>query len=241
MATRIFKQFFDKTSSTYTYLIGDLTDKSAVLIDTVKEQFDRDFETLKEFKFDKIFLLSTHVHADHVTGNALLKEKLADKAKSVISKYYTNAKADLHIGEDDTINCGSIKLNFLYTPGHTEGCISIVDHANGRVFTGDTLLIRGCGRTDFQGGDAAKLYDSVHKKLFSLPKYYNVYPAHDYKGKTSSSISEEIEFNPRLNKSKDEFINLMNNLNLAYPKLIDVAVPYNLNCGYDPQTITSSS
>lgn len=232
--SQIFRQFFDKTSSTYTYLLADLSERAAILIDTVQEQADREFETLKELKINKVFLLSTHIHADHVTGNAILKDKLGKQAHSVISRYYPTAKADIRVGEEDCLTCGSMKLNFLSTPGHTEGCLSIVDHNNGRVFTGDTLLIRGCGRTDFQGGDSEKLYESITKKLFSLPKHYSVYPAHDYKGRTVSSIEEEMELNPRLNKSKDEFLSIMSNLNLAYPKLIDIAVPANLNCGYDP-------
>lgn len=231
---QIFKQFFDKQSSTYTYLIGDVTKREAVIIDTVQECVKRELEFVKEFNFDKIYLLSTHIHADHVTGNALIKEAIGDRAKSYIPKYYGDkAKADFYLDESINIQCGDIKLDFLHTPGHTSGCMSIVDHKNKRVFTGDTLLIRGCGRTDFQGGSSEQLYESVHNKLFKLPLDYTVYPAHDYNGRTSSSIYEETKFNPRLTKSKEEFINIMSNLNLAYPKLIDIAVPRNFNCGYD--------
>lgn len=230
---RIFRQFFDKNSSTYTYLIGDLTNKVAVLIDTVQEHVQRELTIIQELGFEKIYLLSTHIHADHVTGNALLKQKLETRAQSVVSKYYQEARADIKVGEEDELCFGQLKLNFLHTPGHTAGCISIVDHEHKRVFTGDTLLIRGCGRTDFQGGSPSQLYDSVHQKLFKLPEDYTVFPAHDYNGRTASSIGEEIKFNPRLGKSKDEFVDIMANLNLAYPKLIDLAVPRNLNCGYD--------
>lgn len=228
----IFRQFFDSKSSTYTYMLGDLVNKLAIFIDTVHEQVDRELSTIDEFKFDKIYLLSTHIHADHITGNAQLKTKLGLKAISVLSKYYDGAKADRYVGEEDQLELGCFKLKFLHTPGHTAGCLSIVDHENKRIFTGDTLLIRGCGRTDFQGGNSGDLYDSVHKKLFTLPKSYTVYPAHDYKGRTATSIGEEIEFNPRLTKPKEEFIQIMANLNLAYPKMIDIAVPANLNCGF---------
>lgn len=232
---QVFRQFFDKTSSTYTYLLGDIQRGEAALIDTVYEQVSRELNTIKEFGFKKIYLLSTHIHADHITGNALLKEKLGSTtASSVISKYYEPAaRADLSVGEGDQLDVGAFKLNFIHTPGHTSGCLCIVDHQNKRLFTGDTLLIRGCGRTDFQGGSSEALYESVRNKLFKLPIDYTVYPAHDYNGRTASSIDEEIKFNPRLTKSKEEFVYIMANLNLAYPKLLDVAVPRNLNCGYE--------
>lgn len=229
---QLFRQFFDKNSSTYTYLIGDLEARCAVFIDTVQEHVKRELQTIEEFNLEKIYLLSTHVHADHITGNWLLKKELGARAESVISKYYQDAEADRKVGEGDTLTFGKFKLSFLHTPGHTSGCLCIVDHENRRVFTGDTLLIRGCGRTDFQGGSSEKLYESVQTKLFKLPADYKVYPAHDYNGRMASSIYEEIKFNPRLSKSKEEFVNIMKNLNLAYPKLIDVAVPCNLNCGF---------
>lgn len=229
----IFRQFFDKTSSTYTYLLGDIPNRLAVLIDTVQEQVPRELNFIRELNFERIYLLSTHIHADHITGNSLIKEKLGNEnAISFISKYYGTAKADNQVGEDESFEAGSFKLRFLHTPGHTAGCLCIVDDQNRRVFTGDTLLIRGCGRTDFQGGSSEALYESVHSKLFRLPQDYAVYPAHDYNGRTSSSIGEEIRCNPRLSKSKEEFVNIMENLKLDYPKLLDVAVPRNLNCGY---------
>lgn len=236
MRNKIFRQFFDPNSSTYTYLLGDLVNRVGIFIDTVQEQVQRELITIQEFDFEKIYLLSTHIHADHITGNALLKDELGIKAESIISEYYDNAKADRHVGENEVLHLGDFKLNLLHTPGHTTGCLCIVDNENERVFTGDTLLIRGCGRTDFQGGSSADLYESVHKKLFILPTSYTVYPAHDYKGRTASSIYEEKKFNPRLSKSKEEFIEIMKNLNLAYPKLIDIAVPRNLNCGYDERS-----
>lgn len=230
---QVFRQFFDKNSSTYTYLLGDIKNRCAVLIDTVQEQVKRDLSFIDEFGFERVHLLSTHIHADHITGNAQIKRKLGSKAVSVLSRYYPDARADKRVGDRDTIRVGRFNLEFLHTPGHTAGCMSIVDHDNRCVFTGDTLLIRGCGRTDFQGGDSEQLYESVHNKLFQLPRDYTVWPAHDYNGNTASSIGEEIDFNSRLSKSKREFVELMANLNLAYPKLIDVAVPRNLNCGFE--------
>lgn len=230
---QIFRQYFDKTSCTYTYFLGDLKSRIGIFIDTVQEFAKRDLRTIEEFKIDRVYLLSTHVHADHITGNAILKQELGpERARSVISKYYGDARADQLVGDGNQLELGCYKLKFLHTPGHTSGCLCILDDEQRRVFTGDTLLIRGCGRTDFQGGSSEKLYESVHKKLFTLPLDYTVYPAHDYNGMTATSIGEELEFNPRLTKSKPEFIEIMSNLNLAYPKLIDVAVPKNLRCGY---------
>lgn len=235
MASLLFRQLFDQKSSTYTYIIADLVLKNAILIDTVREQFDRDSKLLDELGIKTLSLLNTHIHADHVTANHLFKLKFKSSATSYISKYYvsSDAKADKHIGEKDSVQLskGGFKISFLHTPGHTEGCLSIVDHSHKRVFTGDTLLIRGCGRTDFQGGSADQLYQSIHEKLFKLPLDYTVYPAHDYNGRTASSIFEEINFNPRLTKTQAEFIKLMNELQLARPKMIDLAVPANLNCG----------
>lgn len=231
---RIFRQFFDKTSSTYTYLLADLTEKMAILIDACQDCVQRELKTIDELRIKKIYLLSTHIHADHITGNALLKRQLGpSRSTSLISKYYQNARADAQIGEDETLSVGCFNLSFIHTPGHTSGCLCIVDHENRRVFTGDTLLVRGCGRTDFQGGSSEQLYDSVRGKLFKLPRDYTVYPAHDYTGATATSIGEEIDLNPRLSKSRDQFVEIMSSLNLAYPKLIDVAVPRNLNCGYE--------
>lgn len=229
----IFRQLFDKSSSTYTYLIGDRDLGVAALIDSVKECVQRDMNLLSELSFQNLYLINTHAHADHITGNAIIKEKWkGGECTSVLSKYYPGARADQFVGDGDELSIGRLKLKFLHTPGHTTGCLSIVDHDNKKVFTGDTLLIRGCGRTDFQGGSSDQLYNSVQKKLFTLPKDYLVYPGHDYSGQTSSTIGEEIEFNPRLSKSESEFVNIMSNLNLAYPKLLDIAVPANLNCGY---------
>ena len=190
------------------------------------------------------YVLNTHVHADHITGSGAIKDKLLRETsqqasapahvhipQSVISKA-SGAKADLHVVEGDVISIGSnVNLTVLSTPGHTNGCVTYVDYANCLAFTGDTLLIRGCGRTDFQDGSSATLFDSVHEKIFQLPDHFKLYPAHDYKGFTVTSVGEEKQFNPRLTKSKSEFEKLMANLGLDYPKMIDKAVPANLMCG----------
>lgn len=175
--------------------------------------------------------VNTHAHADHITGTHLLKQKI-DGLQSVISKA-SGAKADLTVEPGDRIVFGARHLEVRPTPGHTEGCVSYVADDNAFVLTGDALLIHGCGRTDFQGGSAATLYNSVHTQLFSLPASTIVYPAHDYNGRFKSTIGAELDTNPRLgkDKTKDEFVDIMANLNLSYPKKIDVAVPANLRCG----------
>ena len=169
------------------------------------------------------------MHADHVTSTGRIK-KFNLNVKSIISTV-SNANADIKVNEGDKITFGDQELTCLSTPGHTDGCFSYVDHKNKFVFTGDALLVRGCGRCDFQQGSAHKLYESVHKKIFTLPDDYTVLPAHDYNGFTSSTVIEEKLNNPRLSKSKNEFISIMNNLQLDLPKLIDLAVPANMVCG----------
>ena len=231
----IFRQLFDKISSTYTYIIGDTNTREAVIVDSVLEQAERDVKLMGELNLRLKYCISTHVHADHVTGNAKLKlnfehkqqqqeimnEQEPMKLESVISES-SGAKADLYVNETSSLSLGeAIKLNFLLTPGHTNGCMAIVDHKHRLVFTGDTLLIRGCGRTDFQEGNSTRLYRSVHDKLFTLPPDYLVFPAHDYNGRTVTSIAEEKQHNPRLTKSLDEFVHIMDNLNLPKPIMID--------------------
>jgi sulfur dioxygenase len=172
------------------------------------------------------------MHADHITGSGKLKEIFKDDGcTSVISRAST-AKADILVDNGDKIAFGDNRsFTCIATPGHTAGCFSYVLDDESKVFTGDTLLIRGCGRTDFQGGSAATLFDTVHAKLFTLPDDCAVYPAHDYKGETSSTIKEEREHNPRLTKDKAAYIELMGNLNLSYPKKIDASLPANMECG----------
>ncbi|XP_055801374.1 persulfide dioxygenase ETHE1 homolog, mitochondrial-like [Solanum dulcamara] len=233
----LFRQLFDKESSTYTYLLADSLHphKPALLIDPVDRTVDRDLALIKELGLKLIYAINTHVHADHVTGSGLIKTKFPH-VKSVISKA-SNAKADLFVEPGDKIYFGSIFLEVRATPGHTVGCVTYVtgDGVNQpqprMAFTGDALLIRGCGRTDFQGGSSDKLYDSVHSQIFTLPKDTLVYPAHDYKGFTVSTVGEELLYNPRLTKDKETFKNIMQNLNLSYPKMIDIAVPSNMVCG----------
>ncbi|XP_050384481.1 persulfide dioxygenase ETHE1 homolog, mitochondrial [Argentina anserina] len=233
----LFRQLFEKDSSTYTYLLADVShpDKPALLIDPVDKTVERDLSLVKELGLKLVYAMNTHVHADHITGTGLIKSKV-DGVKSVISRA-SKSKADHLIEAGDKIYFGDLYLEVRATPGHTVGCVSYVtgDGPNQpqprMAFTGDTLLIRGCGRTDFQGGSSDQLYESVHSQIFTLPKDTLIYPAHDYKGFTVSTVGEEMVYNPRLTKDKEGFQNIMSNLKLAYPKMIDVAVPANLVCG----------
>ena len=237
----LFRQLFDRTSCTYTYLLAHLTIRTAVLIDPVDTHIDRDLKLISELGLHLTHVLNTHVHADHVSASGHIKRKLPH-VKSVISKA-SAASADILVSSDDCIPIGpTFALRVIQTPGHTKGCVSyylppLNDNFSGMVFTGDALFIRGCGRTDFQGGSPHDMYHSVHQKLFSLPPDTIVYPGHDYKGMNCSTIAEELAFNPRLRKgiSEQQFVTIMNELHLAYPKLMDVAVPANLNCGIGPE------
>ncbi|KAF6264198.1 beta-lactamase-like protein [Scenedesmus sp. NREL 46B-D3] len=201
----VFRQLFDKESSTYTYLLADAETKEAMLIDPVLEQVERDLQIIDEMGLRLVQTPNTHCHADHITGSGKIKS-LRPGVKSLIGAD-TGAAADVHLREGDTIKCGAIELRVLSTPGHTSSCSSYYMPPDGpdgvgRVFTGDALLIRGCGRTDLQEGDAKRLYGSVHSRLFTLPDDTLVYPAHDYKEKTH---------NPRLSKSQSEFEDIMAN------------------------------
>ncbi|XP_067630395.1 persulfide dioxygenase ETHE1, mitochondrial [Eurosta solidaginis] len=224
-----FRQLFDEASWTYTYLLADTNTKEAIIIDPVLEKSKRDAYLVKEFGFRLKYAMNTHMHADHITGSGWLKQLLPG-SKSVIAKS-SGAKADIQLQEGEPIIFGRHRIDTLATPGHTNGCMSYVIHEQGCIFTGDTVLIRGCGRTDFQEGDASHLYDNVHNKIFTLPENFRIYPAHDYKGVMESSVWEEKTYNQRLTKTKAEFIEIMKNLNLPYPKKIDVAVPANRECG----------
>jgi sulfur dioxygenase len=226
----IFRQLFDAESWTYTYLLADPNTHEAILIDSVQEQAERDAKVLHELGLTLKYLLETHVHADHITGVSKLKG-IYPTAQSVVSERAGASCADIKVNDKDHIQVGSIVIQVLATPGHTDGCVSY--YTDGKVFTGDALLIRGCGRTDFQQGDAGRLYDSVTRQLFTLPDETLVYPAHNYIGLTCSSIGEEKHHNPRLgeHKNREEFISIMNNLNLPYPKKIMESVPANLECG----------
>ncbi|CAN6931679.1 unnamed protein product [Brassica oleracea] len=237
----LFRQLFEKESSTFTYLLADVSNpvKPALLIDPVDKTVDRDLKLINELGLKLVYAMNTHVHADHVTGTGLLKTKVPG-VKSVISKA-SGSKADMFLEPGDRVSIGDIYLEVRATPGHTAGCVTYVtgeeaDQPQPRMaFTGDAVLIRGCGRTDFQGGSSDQLYESVHSQasfhanlIFTLPKDTLIYPAHDYKGYEVSTVGEEMQHNPRLTKDKETFKSIMSNLNLAYPKMIDVAVPANM-------------
>jgi sulfur dioxygenase len=229
----IFRQLFDKESSTYTYLLGDPESREAIIIDPVDAHADRDIKVVADLGLDLVYGLNTHAHADHITGTSLLRDKLVSKRfQSVISEA-SNAKADVRVKDGDKIYFGKRYIEVLLTPGHTAGCASFVTDDSSKVFTGDTLLIGGCGRTDFQEGSATTLFSSVRERLFTLPDTTTVFPAHDYKGLTCSSIGEEKANNPRLNMkiTEAEFVQIMADLKLAHPKMLDVALPKNMSCG----------
>ena len=224
----IFKQLFDTPSSTYTYLIADKVSGEAALIDPVASHVDSYLVLLLEINSRLRYSLETHVHADHITASGLLR--LKTQAATGVSQQCGALTADLQLNDGDILNLGAEKISVIATPGHTPGSISFL--WRNYLFTGDSLLINGCGRTDFQGGDAGTLYDSITKKLFILPDETLVYPAHDYSGRTVSHIGQEKSMNPRLaNISRVEFIHLMQSLKLPKPKLIDIAVPANRMCG----------
>ena len=221
----IFKQLFDNKSSTYTYLLASDKGREALIIDPVIENTDEYINLLEELDLKLVKVIDTHIHADHVTAlNELSKQTDCTKIMGEKSK---SEVIDLHVKEDDKITIENIELKVLYTPGHTDCSYSFL--MKDRVFTGDTLLINGTGRTDFQNGSAKDQYNSLFNKLLKLPEKTIVLPAHDYNGKTSSTIGNEIKNNPRLQvNSVDQYIEIMNNLNLANPKMMDIAVPANV-------------
>jgi len=222
----LFRQLFDPPSWSYSYLLASRGE--AVIIDSVYEQADRDVKLVSELGLTLRYVLDTHLHADHVTGASQLRDRTG--AKLVASAAGGAPCNDMLVKEGDEVRFGDQTLRVLSTPGHTAGCVSYF--LPDRVFTGDALLVRTCGRTDFQGGDAGKLYDSIVGKLFTLGDETLVYPAHDYLGHTSTTIGEERRLNARLaGRDRDAFIALMGSLNLAMPKKIDVALPANLACG----------
>lgn len=229
----LFRQLFDPQTSTYTYLLADEVTREAVLIDTVKEQVDRDAQVLLELGLTLVATVETHVHADHVTGASSLKRRFG---QTIIYPVTSGASgADRYVGEGDTIAFGSHSLSVRLTPGHTAGCATYVTDDQGAAFTGDALLIRGSGRTDFQEGDARQLWDSVHNQILSLPESTRLYPGHDYKGRTMSTVAEEKQHNPRLggSRTQEEFVHIMDNLGLSYPRHIDRALPANLALGIE--------
>ncbi|MGC4094427.1 MAG: MBL fold metallo-hydrolase [Polyangiaceae bacterium] len=227
----IFRQLFDQVSSTYTYLLADERSRAAVLIDCVFEQHVRDLALIRELDLDLQFVLDTHCHADHVTGAWLMKR--ATGASIALSGAYAARNIDRPLSHADTLRFGAYTLEVRATPGHTGGCLSFVDDAREHVFTGDALLVRGAGRTDFQQGDAHRLFRSIREQLFTLPETCTVHPAHDYEGRTASTIGEEREHNPRIGGTvrEEDFVGYMQNLGLPHPKQLALALPANLRSG----------
>lgn len=231
----LFKQLFDPASSTYTYFIADKFAGSAVLIDPVHEHIEQYLALLKETKCILKYALETHVHADHITAGGKLRQ--LTEAQTGVSGACGAHTANLQLTSGDRIVFGNEVIQVIATPGHTPGSISYL--WQDRAFTGDCLLINGCGRTDFQGGNTVEQYESITKKLFTLPDDTLVYPGHDYQGRRVSTIAQEKNINPRLaGKSLSEFIKIMSELNLPKPKLIDIAVPANRFCGIPEASTT---
>ena len=230
----IFRQLFDSVSSTYTYLLASRRGGEALIIDPVLDRVDRYLKLLDELDLKLIKAVDTHVHADHITGLGALRDHT--RCITVMGEKSGVDVVSMRVAEGDRLEIEGLSLDVLYTPGHTDDSYSFL--AGDRVFTGDTLLIRGTGRTDFQNGSAGDQYDSIFKKLLTLPEETLVYPAHDYKGDTVSTIGEEKAFNPRLQvSSKTEYLEIMANLKLPNPKMMDVAVPANLHVGLSQEEL----
>lgn len=225
----LFRQLFDRESSTYTYLIADRDSAEALLVDPVLEQVERDLQLLKELGLTLRYCLETHVHADHITSASQLRE--ATGCLSVVPAQAQVNCADRFIHPGETLQVGTVEVQAIATPGHTDSHMAYLVNGT-HLLTGDALFIRGCGRTDFQSGDAGTLFDSVTQRLFTLPDSTSIYPGHDYRGQTVSSIEEEKRWNPRfVGRSRDEFIEFMNALNLPNPQKMMEAVPANQRCG----------
>jgi sulfur dioxygenase len=225
----IFRQLFEPQTSTFSYLLACERTRRAVLIDTVASEIAVYADLLHTLDLNLLYTFETHVHADHVTGAGLLRQQFG--SKSVVHRDAGAPCADLLVSDGVTLQIGDLLFEIRHTPGHTAGCVSYV--MSDRVFTGDALLIGGCGRCDFQQGDAGLLYDSIHRQLFSLAPDTLVYPGHDYHGRAVSTIREEQQNNARLGngKSREEFMAIMRELTLAYPQFIDQALPANQSCG----------
>ena len=231
----IFRQLFDSTSSTYSYLLASRHGGEALIIDPVLERVDRYIQLLKELDLRLVKAIDTHLHADHITGLDALRERT--RCITVMGEQTKADVVSIRVADGDRVGIEGLSLEALYTPGHTDDSYSYI--LPDRVFTGDTLLIRGTGRTDFQNGNARAQYDSLFGRLLKLPEETLVFPAHDYKGDTVSTIGEEKAFNPRLQvKSIDEYVELMSHLNLPNPKMMDVAVPANMRIGLARDIVT---
>ncbi len=221
----IFEQLFDTKSSTYTYILSSGKGREALIIDPVLEHTDQYINLLNKLELKLVKVIDTHIHADHITGLNELSERT--NCTKIMGENSKSEVVDLRVKEDENVKIDNINLKVMYTPGHTDCSYSYL--MNDRVFTGDTLLINGTGRTDFQNGNARQQYDSIFNKLLKLPENTMVYPAHDYNGKKHSTIGSERKNNPRLQvNSVDQYVEIMNNLKLANPKMMDVAVPANL-------------
>jgi glyoxylase-like metal-dependent hydrolase (beta-lactamase superfamily II) len=228
----LFRQLFDSETSTYTYLIADEGTKEAVLVDAVLEQVERDRQLLEELGLTLGYCLETHIHADHITGTGRLRELTG--CQGIVPQNATAKCADRFLGDGEILRVGSVEIKAIATPGHTDSHVAYLVNGE-KLLTGDSLLIRGCGRTDFQSGDPGLLYDAITQRLFTLPDRTEVYPGHDYKGCMVSTIGEEKQFNPRLaGQTRESFITLMKGLNLPNPKKIAEAVPANERCGKMP-------
>ena len=228
----IFRQFFDSVSSTYTYLISSGYGREALIIDPVLEKTDQYIKLLNELDLRLVKVIDTHIHADHISGLGELRNKT--KCITIMGEQAPADVVSMHVKDNEKISIENINLTALYTPGHTNDSYSFL--MNDRVFTGDTLLIKGTGRTDFQNGNPYDQYDSLFDRLLKLPEKTFIYPAHDYKGESVSTIGEEKKFNPRLQvSSAQEYALIMNNLNLANPKMMDIAVPENKNLGFNKE------
>jgi glyoxylase-like metal-dependent hydrolase (beta-lactamase superfamily II)/rhodanese-related sulfurtransferase len=227
----LFRQLFDQTSSTYSYLLGDAASGRAVLIDPVFERHDRDMALIRELDLDLVYTIDTHCHADHVTGAWLMKQALGSRI--ALAGVYHAENVDVPLAHGMLVRFGDTSLEVRATPGHTDGCLSFVVQGKPIVFTGDALLVRGTGRTDFQSGNAHQLFRSIREQLFTLPDDYAVLPAHDYEGRTQSTIGEEKRYNPRIggDAREEDFVGYLRNLGLSHPKKLDVAVPANLRSG----------
>jgi glyoxylase-like metal-dependent hydrolase (beta-lactamase superfamily II)/rhodanese-related sulfurtransferase len=227
----LFRQLFDQVSSTYSYLLADAATRDAVLIDPVFEQHTRDAALLRELGLTLRFTLDTHCHADHVSGAWLMRHALGSRI--ALAAAYNAENVDVPLRHGDQLAFGDQLLTTRATPGHTAGCLSFVTADQRLVFTGDALLVRGTGRTDFQQGDARKLFQSIREQLFTLPDDCAVYPAHDYEGRTSTTIGEERRHNPRIggDAREEDFVGYMQNLGLPHPKQLAIAVPANMRSG----------
>lgn len=229
----IFRQLFDRDTWTYTYLLADPDTREAVIIDPVLERVERDIQLIAELGLELVYALDTHVHADHITGAGELRYRLG--AISAVSEVANVPCADRRLIHGEVLTFGKYRLEARSTPGHTDGCMTFIVETDEEtmVFTGDALFIRGTGRTDFQQGDAGTLYDSIQDQIFSLPDNAVIYPGHDYRGHQTSTVGEEKGHNPRIKSgtTREAFINLMENLDLAHPKKIHEALPANMSCG----------